>query len=170
MKKYILLVGLSLLIHIETKSQTEGQFIATGHFSTQNKTVLPWNITLATTRYSTLNVGPDKDYAFYLRRSKNYRIVGLSTLGAGLISSGIGVLIATGNQNSNSNYDPYEAAAEFFLFGAVSGITSIPFMIMAHAYKSKARLLMENKQTGIGVPSKVGRNIPGITMTIPIGK
>lgn len=159
MKKSILMLGIIFLINMESKAQKESLFISGNNLST-TKTV-----SFSMPVYS----APDNDANFYLHRSKNYRIVGWSTLGAGLIASGAGLLLATNNSNyySSSNDD---AAALLFLFGAVSGITSIPFMIMASVYKQKARLLMTSQKTGFGVPSNVGKDITGITMTIPLGK
>lgn len=117
--------------------------------------------------YLTMNYGPDKDPEFYKRRSKNYRIVGWSTLGAGIVLSGIGILLASGDyatNNANSN-----TAGVLTVAGAASGVVSIPFMIMASVYKHKAKAMVENQKTGFGMPPNVGSYITGITVTIPLG-
>lgn len=43
-------------------------------------------------------------------------------------------------------------------------------MISATVNKQKAKLMLDNQKTGFGVPSNVGKNIPSVTMVIPIGK
>jgi len=123
--------------------------------------------TITAGNYLKMDFGPDRDQEFYKRRSKNYRIVGWSTLGAGVVLSGIGVLLASGDyatNNPNSN-----TAAVLTIAGATSGIVSIPFMIMASVYKHKARATVENQKTGYGVPPNVSSYITGITVSIPLG-
>ena len=61
-------------------------------------------------------------------------------------------------------------AAVFLIAGAVSGISSIPLMIMASVYGHKAKLAFSNQKTGFGVPTKAGKNIPGLTFSIPLSK
>jgi hypothetical protein len=117
--------------------------------------------------YLSTNYSPDKDAEFYKHRSKNYRIVGWSTLGAGVVLSGIGVLLANGDYattHANSN-----TAGVLTIAGAASGIVSIPFMIMASVNKQKARAMVESQKTGFGVPSNVSSYITGITVSIPLG-
>ncbi len=158
MKKSILILVAIFLINMESNAQQQSQFIATNSLSTTKHVSLSQS-------YS----GPDKDADFYMRRSKNYRIVGWSTLGAGLIASGAGLLIVTNNNDIYSSNNDY-AATVLFLFGAVSGITSIPFMIMASSYKHKARAMVSSQKTGFGVPGNVSKDIVGITLQIPLGK
>ena len=169
MKKIILILGLIFSTHLVTKAQQESQFETANYLASSKANVLTENKTFSKKQYLATSTGLDKDYNFYLRRSKNYRIVGLSTLGAGLVASGIGLLLAT-NNDAIYNQSKDDAAAVLFLVGAVSGITSIPFMIMASVYKQKARLMLSNQKTGIGVPSNVGKDITGITFIIPLGK
>jgi len=157
MKKIILLLTLLFSLIKVTKAQQEIQLNSGMVSYTGN----PVSLTLA---YS----GPDKDYDFYMRRSKNYRVVGLSTLIGGVVLSGIGLLIANAEYSSNQNST--NMAGVLIVIGAASGIVSIPFMIMASAYKRKAKLMITNQKTGIGIPSNVSKDITGITFQIPIGK
>ncbi len=160
MKKSILMLVIIFLINTESKAQQESQFIAANSLSNTKP------VSFSMQAYS----GPDKDADFYMRRSKNYRIVGWSTLGAGLIASGAGLLLATNSSNDFYNNSNDDAAAALFLVGAVSGITSIPFMIMATSYKHKAKAMISSQKTGFGVPANVGKDIVGITLQIPLGK
>ena len=119
---------------------------------------------------SSNNFGPEKDHDFYMRRSKIYRIVGWSTLGGGIVLSGLGLLIGSSIHANNIDYGDYTIPGLLLATGAASGIVSIPFMIMATAYKHKAKLMISNQKTGFGVPSGVSRDITGITISFPIGK
>lgn len=168
MKKIILILVLIITIQLQTKAQQEKQFVVANYVTALNSSVLPWKNTNSKKLYNTAANDTDKDHDFYMRRSKTYRIAGWSTLGAGLLLSGIGLLVANGDyatNNANSN-----TAATLTIAGATSGIVSIPFMIMASAYKHKARLMVSNQKTGFGVPSNVSKDIAGITMSIAIGK
>lgn len=160
MKKSIFMLGVLFFMNMESKAQQEKSFIATNSLST----IKP--VSLSIQSYS----GPDKDADFYLRRSKNYRIVGWSTLGLGLVASGAGLLVSTNASNSfNSNAND-DAAVALFLVGSVSGIASIPFMIMATSYKHKAKAMISSQKTGFGVPTNVSKDIVGITLQIPLGR
>ena len=155
MKKSILVLGLILSISIESKAQLQSQFIvATGYNTTKQ-------VSLSATHYS----GPEKDYDFYLRRSKNYRNVGWATLIGGVVLSGVGILLATGD-----TYGASTTPVVFLIAGAASGIVSIPFMIMASVTGHKAKLMLTNQKTGFGVPPHVSKDITGITFQIPFGK
>jgi len=122
--------------------------------------------TIAENHYLKMNGLPDKTEEFYLRRSKNYRIVGWSTLGGGLLLSGIGLLVGT----TSTNYDNSNTAGVLLVAGAVSGIVSIPFMIMATVYKHKARAMVGTQKAGFGVPPGVSKDVTGITFSISLGK
>ena len=117
--------------------------------------------------YSSGNNLPDKDYDYYMRKRKNNLTAGLVTLGAGVVLSGIGLLIAT---PANATLDNAATGGVITIIGAASGIASIPCMIMAGVYGHKAKLEFKNQKTGFGVPSNVSKNTAGITMSIPIGK
>ncbi|MFM6925103.1 MAG: hypothetical protein ACKOU7_06340 [Ferruginibacter sp.] len=158
MKKSILMLGVIFLINQESKAQELSQYVAFNNAGTVTPVAFPLPA------YGK----PDKDADFYNRRSKNYRIVGWSTLGGGIVLSGIGLLLANGDyatNNANSN-----TAGIVTLAGAVSGVVSIPFMIMASAYKHKAKAMLGSQKTGFGVPANVSKDIVGITFQIPLGK
>lgn len=110
-----------------------------------------------------------KDYDYYMRKSRNQSTVGWVTLGAGLLCSGIGIIIAS---NDNSIYSSSESNTDgaLIIIGAASGIASIPFMVLSTVNKHKAKVLLSAQKTGLGVPKNVSINITGITLQIPIGK
>jgi hypothetical protein len=112
---------------------------------------------------------PPKDHDLYLQRSRNQRITGLVLLGTGLVSSGIAVLLATSN-NTNYNSNNGSTAVALFIIGAATGIASIPFMVLAHVNKNKAKVEVTGQKTGFGLPRNIGKEITGITLSIPIGK
>lgn len=111
--------------------------------------------------------GTDKDYDFYMKRSKNYRAAGWSTLIGGVVLSGVGLLISA---SSSASFNQAETGVVIMGIGALSGIVSIPFMISATVNKHKAKLMLDNQKTGFGVPSNVGKDVTGISMVIPLGK
>ena len=154
MKKIILILGLIIVTQLETKAQQEKQFMAVGHYTSFNA------------KYSPGNNLPEKDYAYYKQKRKDNLTAGLVTLGAGLALSGIGWISAS----NSTSIDTDVTAAILLIAGAASGIASIPLMIMAGVYGHKAKLEFKNQKTGFGVPSKMRKNITGITMSIPIGK
>lgn len=116
---------------------------------------------------SRYNHAPEKDYEFYMKKSRNHRTVGWATLGGGIILSGIGLLVANGDYATND--EGSSTAGVLTVAGAVSGIVSIPFMIMASTYRHKAKMMLSSQKTGFGLPVKPG-NITGISVFIPIGK
>lgn len=160
MKKYIIVIVVMLLTIQQSQAQQPEQEIATVNFGNKPGTIARLNeITL---RFNAVSInGPG--YEHYMKKRKKNLTVGVVTLGAGLLFSGIGLI-------SVSNYDKDNTSAYLFIAGAVSGIVSIPFMIMATINGHKAKLELKNQQTGFGVPANVGKQIPGLTMSIPIGK
>lgn len=163
MKKTMLLLTILMVLQTITKAQQENQFIAEKLKS--NAVPSPAKSSYAFVSYKN---GPEKDADIFLRRSRNQRIVGWSTLGGGILLSGIGILVANGDYATNNNNA--SLAAVLTIAGAVSGIVSIPFMIMASANRHKAHVLLNNTKTGFGVPPGVSNHITGITISLPIGK
>ena len=170
MKNLFLFLGTVFLLNSKSQAQFKDQLTPyTGNSIISLKSINDIN-TIAEKDYLNMNTPPDKDQDFYLRRSKNYRIVGWSTLGGGIVLSGLGLLIGSSIHANNIDYGDYTIPGLLLATGAASGIVSIPFMIMATAYKHKAKLMISNQKTGFGVPSGVSRDITGITISFPIGK
>lgn len=167
MKRIVLIPFLILIICLNTKAQNENFLhVSVKNNQLKDKAVKPAYFSLNPKKNYTYS-GPDKDADYYLHKSKNQRIVGWATLGGGILLSGIGILIA------NADYGYYDsgssAAGVITVAGAVSGIVSIPFMILASANKHKAKALLNTQKTGFGVPPGVSRSITGITILIPLG-
>ncbi len=167
MKKIILILGLILSIHMVTKAQQESRFTTVSNFTSLKTT----GTTIYTLSDSTIIV---KDYAYYMKKSRNSKIASFSLLGGGFIIAGIGALMYP------KNYDPIwgndatteskaDAATTVIVVGIAAMLTSIPFTILSSVNKRKANLMVTSQKTGFGVPQNVSKDITGITMTIPIG-
>ncbi len=162
MKKIILILAFLISIHLETNAQQENQFTTVTYFTTTVK-----DNTFSKNTYSSGNNGPDKDYNYYIQKSKGQRTTGWILLGTGVGLAGIGLLIGT---NQNASFDQAATGGIIAAVGAVLVIISVPVMIIAGANKHKAKLMLSNQKTGFGLPPNVSKDITGITMTIPIGK
>ncbi len=157
--KKIIPVALILLL---TGSVTNAQTTSPNQLLAKKDLTVPVSL-FENGRY---NNAPEKDYEFYMKKSRNHRTVGWATLVGGVVLSGIGLLVANADYASGNEAD---GAATLTIAGAVSGIVSIPFMIMASAYRHKAKMMLSSQKTGFGIPVKPG-NITGISVFIPIGK
>ncbi len=166
MKKIILAILLVIGFTNVTKAQQESSGT---RFSTVQTQALPQGNMFLKNSYSFFNNAPEKDHDFYMHRSKTQRTIGLVLLGGGVLISGVGALLAFDNAEVY-NQSRGNTGAALLIVGAAAGIASIPFMILAHASHNKARAMVTTQPTGFGVPSKVSKNITGITMSIPIGK
>jgi hypothetical protein len=167
MKKFILILGLIIATQIQTKAQQEKQFITATHYRTSKATVLTQDNSFSKSMYSSANYLPVKDYDYYMNKRRKNLTGGLVTLGGGLLFSGVGLLMAS---SSSSDEETGISGGVLTGIGAIAGIVSIPFMIMAEVYKHKAKVKLSSQKTGFGLPLKVGKSITGITMSIPIGK
>ena len=114
------------------------------------------------------------DQPDYLKKSKNQKIAAWSLLGAGVVCTGVGLLIIPKNYDlldSNSGQDSQLAIGSVMsILGFASMITSIPFFVSSGIYKRRATVGVINQKTGFGAPPNVSSEIAGITMTISIGK
>jgi len=54
------------------------------------------------------------------------------------------------------------------LAGGTAAIISIPLFVASSKNKHKASLMIANQKTAFGVPKGVGKNITGLTLTIPL--
>ncbi len=168
MKKIILLLTLVLTAQLAAKAQQDNISTTANTYPLQLNTSAGVNESFLKPGYGG---DPIKDYAYYNRQSRNMRITGLSLLGAGLASGVAGLLVATGD----NSYDSYEAVerkdrttATLLVVSVVTGLASIPFMIIAHAKKNESRATLSNQKTFI--PGKGNTHITGITVSVPLGK
>ncbi|MBL0182795.1 MAG: hypothetical protein IPP96_11085 [Chitinophagaceae bacterium] len=109
----------------------------------------------------------------YLQKSRNQKIAGWCFVGAGAVGLAIGLAsFPKGDLLFPSDEDASKAdrATTITIIGSALLIGSTPFFILSNVNKRKARLSVSSNKTGFGVPSKVNKNITGITMSIPIGK
>ena len=125
-----------------------------------------------------LNPDPEvvRDKAYYMKKSRNNKTASWCLMGGGGILMGIGALTFP------KDYDPLfgttsekesqaDVSTALIVVGAAVMLSSIPFTVMASVNKRKANAMVASQKTGSGVvPPGVGKNITGITFTIPIGK
>ena len=167
MKKNIFLLTLVLTAQLATKAQQNNLSPTANTYPLQLNISKVVNESFLSRSYEG---DPVKDYAYYNRQSRNMRITGLSLLGVGLVSGGVALLTST--NNNTGSYESIErkdrTIATLFVVSAVTGIASIPFMIMAHAKKNEARAALSNQKTFI--PGRGNTHITGITLSIPLGK
>ena len=182
MKKSII-IALILLVNVwaanaqqlsitKSEKETDASRITAG--SMNLKTSATWPVKNA------LRLNPDPvpahDKAYYMKKSRNNRIASYCLMGGGALVMGIGALtfpkdydIIFGNSSEKEN--KADAATALIVVGAAVMLTSIPFTVMASVNKRRANAMVASQKTGSGVvPPGVGKNITGITITIPIGK
>jgi hypothetical protein len=171
MKKTILMLGFLFAIQINLKAQQEKQLTPATNFTTLKYTALPEENNFSKNSLSSGNNGPEKDYDYYMKKSKRSRNTGLILLGGGVLISGIGAILSFGNgQGYTYNESKGDAGAAMLLTGAAAGIASIPFMAVALGRSNKAKAMLSKQKTGFGVPSNVSKDITGVTLQIPLGK
>ena len=115
------------------------------------------------------------DKAYYLKKSRNNKTASWCLMGGGAVLMGIGALtfpkdydIIFGNSSEKEN--KADVATALIVVGAAAMLSSIPFTVMAGVNKRKAKLMIDSQKTGVGMPSKVSKDIVGITLQIPLGK
>ncbi len=117
---------------------------------------------------------PKNDADYYMAKSNDQRTTAWVLLGGGALCSGIGVLIFPKDYGIFGNSSETESKATLSVVLTIVGfaamISSIPVFVTATKNKRKAMLLLNNQKTGLGVPLNVGKDISGVTFTIPIGK
>ena len=167
MKKIILILGLIFSIHMVTKAQQEKQFITATNFTA----LKPITSSFYIPTDSTVII---KDYAYYMKKSKNQKIAAFTLLGGGALLTGIGVLTFPKDYNifgnSSSTENQANISAVIVVVGIAAMAASIPFFISSPINKHRAKLKINNQKTGFGTPPNVSKLITGITLSIPIGK
>lgn len=163
MKQLLLLIVLQITCHI-----TKAQEAVTEKISSR----LFFNATAQAPSFNNTDLHfPNDEYEMYNRRSRTMRVTGLSLLGVGLISGVTALLIAT-NNDSNRSYEAIDrddrTSTTLFVVSAATGIASIPFMILAHANKSKAKAAL--KTQGAYIPGKGTIPVTGVSLAISIGR
>lgn len=179
MKKIILLASFLFFTGIVTNAQTinENALANMGIAKTKNTSAItlnpgsyPENKNILTSK----SLAYSADQPDYLKKSKNQKIAAWSLLGAGVVCTGIGILVLPKNYDlleSNSGQDSQLVIGSVMsILGFASMITSIPFFVSSGIYKRRATVGVVNQKTGFGAPPNVSSDIAGITMTIPIGK
>jgi len=168
MKKITLLLTLISSIQLNTKAQNNLLAVSSHNVVLTGNIKYPNKITPATTIYplsdSTRIV---KDYAYYMQKSKGLRTTGLIFLGTGILLSSICLFMKGIASIYGSGYD---FGVRIIITGAFARRTSIPLMITGHTYRIKAKALLKNQKTGLGVPPNVSKDIAGITLSFSLGK
>ena len=177
MKKIVLLASFLVFTGIAANAQNEN--VTTYNDIAKNKNVHVMSFTPGN-YLENKNILTAKGRFFpgdqpdYLKKSKNQKIAAWSLLGAGVVCTGIGILIIPKNydllDSSNEQDSQLVVGSVMSILGFASMLTSIPFFVSSGIYKRKASIGVVNQKTGFGAPPNVSSDIAGITMTIPIGK
>jgi hypothetical protein len=166
MKKNILILGLIITTQLVAKAQQQINFVTATDYTALKKLPITQRNTFAKSIYTPSNNLLNKDYKYYMHKRKNALTTGWITLGAGIIFSGVGILMASKSTSQNAG----STGGVLTIAGAVSGIVSIPFMIMANVYKQKARLQISSQQTSFCAPFNFSKSITSVTLAIQLGK
>lgn len=165
MKKFISILCLVVVFQFQLQAQPEA-LSEPIYINQEGEKNIPVNFSPGTISALTNNGANPKDYEYYRQKRKSNLTAGLVTLGMGVVLSGVGVIFA---QNSNS-FDNDATAAILLIVGAVSGIASIPLMIISGVNGRKAKLALKSQNTGFGVPRNLSKPIMGLSISVPIGK
>lgn len=112
----------------------------------------------------------------YLQKAKTQKTVAWIMLGGGALLTTIGIATYPRNYDiifgTNSPGEDARAStsAGLVVVGGLSMLGSIPIFIAAGKNKFRAKLTMASQKTAFGVPGNVSKKIPGITLSIPIGR
>lgn len=161
MKKIILFILVAFNCHelaAQFKSVNE---IPAGNSDVSSITIMP------SVNSNLLRPATGKDHAYYQEKSRKQRTAGLVLLGSGVLLSGVGLIISTRN---DASFDQTETGITVMGVGAAAGIASIPFMILAHVNRNKARVMLSSQKTSAGIPYKYGKGLASVTVSIPLGK
>lgn len=167
MKKFISIICLLAFFQAGSHAQFTEAAVEKNPAPAMNRSVLTESLSFSGNEQSLFNAGPGVDPQVYLKRKKTYLTVGLVLLGTGLVSSGVGLLLANDNDIDSDNGS---TAATLFIVGAVTGIASIPFMSLSLAANNKYKAAIKSQPTAYGIPRNASKQVTGITISIPIGK
>jgi hypothetical protein len=158
MKQLIALV-LIMVIHSQSKAQYDHSFSLE---SIDNRHINEGSM------HSFFSGGNDtkKDYDYYMKKRQKNKTIGWVLLGSGFAFTGIGALLGAVNNRENATGG---AAAISLIFGAATGIASIPFMAIATANNHKAKVFLRSQQTGYRIPANP-KAIPALALSMSLGK
>jgi len=182
MKKFILLASCFFFTGIAANAQNLNENATTYNGIASNKNVQLMSLTPGN-YLENKNILTAKGMSYpgnqtdYLKKSKSQKITAWSLLGAGVVCTGVGILIIPKNYDlleSNSGQDSQLVIGSVMsILGFASMITSIPFFVSSGINKHRANrgtVGLMNQKTGAGAPPNVSSEITGITMTIALGK
>ncbi len=180
MKKTILTASLLLAIHFFVNAQivasvnTENKFVCN-----DTKTCQPGiHSNSNMTGMKEFNVSePISDYDRYMKKSYNKNTAAWILVSGGALCTVIGVInlsqaplyIWDSNEQKKAE-NKANFGGTLAIIGIAAMLGSIPLFISSSIYKSKARLIISNQKTGFGIPHKYGKELTGVTLSIPIGR
>lgn len=167
MKKSIQILLVMLFVNSCLEAQQLNQ-VGNSELNSQAKTV---SVTSFTYGDPVIN----KDYDYYMKKSRNNRTASWCLVGGGFVIAGIGALTFPKNydpiwENDSDTESKADASTALIVVGCAAMLSSIPFTVMASVNKRKANVMVSSQKTGFGVPPNVSKHITGITMAISIGK
>ena len=178
MKKTIITASLLLAIPFFSKAQSLAS-VNTGNNKVCNgtKTCEP-NSQLNTAKDGLHEFSGNKmisDYDYYMKKSSNKNTVAWIMVSGGAVCTGIGILTFPKDydvvfENSKSTDGKAEFSSTLTIIGIAAMICSIPFFISSSIDRHKAHISISNQKTGFGIPLKYGKELTGVTLSIPIGK
>jgi len=111
----------------------------------------------------------------YLQKSRNQKTGAWVLLGLGVAGIISGIIIEANNVVDNTysvfaDESTNNTGTVVAVAGGCMALGSIPFFVASVKNKKKATLSISNQRTAPMALTKTGKNITGITMSIPIGK
>lgn len=114
------------------------------------------------------------DYEYYSTVSSNKNTAAWVLVSGGALSLGIGLLSFPKDYdlfgNSKSKENQAKTSYVLVVVGIAAMLSSIPFFVSSSLYKHKAHLALGSQKTGFGIPVKTGKEITGLTYSIPLGR
>lgn len=168
MKKIIFVT----LILLSAGYVTNAQNITPGQPVVKTDLINPVNF-FENGRYN--HVPSNEEASDYLLKSRNQKTGAFILMGLGCAAVITGIIIESKNSVDNlysTIVDESTNNSGAIIAGAGAGLIlgSIPLFIASSRNKKKANVSAGSQPTGFGVPANIGKNITGISMTIPLGK